>query len=174
MKKLKALFMSLVLVICMLGASTSASASTYSSGKATIPFFSQSPTNWTGYYISNITDKPLDVTVTLYDSNGSLVIDDGSSSTGRIALSTTHSQPLNYSDKNTDSTVTFTINAHCTIYFKVDITSTLYFGYGDIQWRQSGSITDGLVCTGVGFYVNTDNSNLPGRFPIDINGGLPF
>lgn len=175
MKKLKVLFMNLVLVMCMLGSSTSASASTYSSGKAIIPFFHENPNYWTGYYVSNITDNPINVTVKFYDSNGTLVTDDGSSTTGRITVASGgYLAPLNYNDHNADSTVTFTINAHCTAYFKMDLTTDTYVGYGDIQWQQNGSITQGLVCTGISWLTNPDNPNFPDRLPIDINGGLPF
>jgi hypothetical protein len=175
MKKFKVFFMGLVMAICMLGTSTTASASTYSTGKAIIPFFYQGPTSWTGYYISNITDKPIDVTVTLYDNNGSLITDDGNPNTGRIVISDLLGiLPQSYNDKNSDSTVIFTINPHCSTYFKLGLTNTTYFGYGDVQWRQSGSITQGLVCTGVSWQTNKDNPDLNGRLPIDVNSGLPF
>lgn len=175
MKKNKLIILLLLLIVCTLGVNTSALASTQSSGKAVIPFFYQGPTTWTGYYISNITDQPIDVIVTLYDSNGSLIMDDGNANTGRIRMSDLlNILPQSYNDKNTNSTITFTINAHSSIYFKMDLTNSTYFGYGDIQWRQSGSITQGLVCTGISWQMNKDNSDLHGRLPIDINSGLPF
>lgn len=40
--------------------------------------------------------------------------------------------PLNYSYYNADSTVTFNLNAHCSAYFKMDLTTSTHTGYGDI------------------------------------------
>lgn len=175
MKKFKIFLMSFIMVMCTLGISTSAYASTESKGKAIIPFFYQGQSCWTGYYVSNITDKPIDVIVTLYDSNGSMIIDDGNANTGRIRMSEFLGiVPQSYNDKNADSTITFSINPHSSTYFKMDITNSTYFGYGDILWRQSGSITQGLVCTGVSWQYNKDNPALHERMPIDINSGLPF
>ena len=169
MKRFKAFFMSLVLLTCMLGSSVSVNAATYSTGKAVIPFFYQTSNNMYWYTVSNITDAPIDVTVTFYNSDGSMATDDSSSSTGRITGS---SDLLNYSDQNTDSTLTFTLNPHSTGAINTDYSSTAYYGYGIIQWKQNGTTLQGLVAYGSGIFINT--SGEISRDSITINSGLPF
>jgi|GEM_PF-5513069 hypothetical protein len=165
MKKFKYFFMSLVLVTCMLGSSASASASSYSTGKAVIPWYYQGTGDLSYYSVSNVTDYPIHVTVTLFNLDGSLVTDDNSSSSGRIYGS---SQLLNYSDQLQDSTLTFTLNPHCTGNFMMYTSSISQSGYGTIQWRQDGSATQGLVVTGF------EQFNYQARSLIPVNNGMPF
>ena len=171
MKRFKAFLMGLVLVTCMLGTSGTASASTYSTGKAVIPWYNQSSTTWCGYFVSNITNLPIDVSVTLYNEDGTVVTDDNSPGTGRITANIS-GYLLNYNDQNTNSTLTFTISPHCTVYFKTGkITTSTYTGYGVIQWQQSSDSLQGLVCYGIEY--DTGYSQLI-KLPIEVNNGLPF
>jgi len=142
MKKIKYLFMSLVVFVCFLSPMASASASNYSTGKAVIPFYSQDASAASYYFVSNITDSPISVTVTLYNNDGTLVTDDNSSTTGRITGS---AALLNFDDQNTDSTLTFTLNAHCTGSINLLIMATAHIGYGVIQWSQSGTTLQAMV-----------------------------
>lgn len=99
MKRFKYLFMSLVLIVCTIGSSGSASASSYSTGKAVISQYWHSSVAWSSY-----TD-----------------------------------------DQNTDSTLTFTLNAHCSGKLDTRINTTTQYGYGVIQWQQDGVALQGLV-----------------------------
>ena len=168
MKKIKVLLMSLVLITCMLGANGTVAASSYSSGKAFIPYYSQSDTLKTVYTVANITDSPITVTVTIYNADGTLVTDDNSSTTGRITASTDF---LNYSDQNIDSSLTFTLNAHNTGYFIMNYNSAYNYGYGVINWTQNGTAVQGLVVTGKN--ISSSNNTLIHHY-IPVNNGLPF
>lgn len=148
--------------------STIVLANSYSMGKAVIPSYEVAPTCATHFYVSNITDFPINVIMTLYKEDGSLLTDDNNISKGVIVGS---GQLLNYCDKNTDSTVTFTLNAHCTGEVSVMYPNPLQRGYGVIQWNQDGNALQGLVAWGhMAFYKSSEES----RAAIEINGGLPF
>jgi len=167
MKKIKYLFMSLVVFVCFLSPEASASASNYSTGKAVMPFYYEAANGYVNYYISNITDAPIDVIITYYNSDGTLATDDNNSSTGRIkALNCVID---NYSEVTADTSLTFTLGAHKTIMYQLAATTTTYYGYGVIQWKQSGTALQGLIATCRQGAVST------GAWSEElINGGLPF
>jgi hypothetical protein len=168
MKKLMYFFMSFVLVTSILGVKSSANASSYSTGKAIIPSYVEQYAFATVFNVSNITDNPITVTVTLFNTDGTILTDDNNMNAGRIS----GVNLLNYSDQNTDSTLTFTLNPHATgqIITKMN-TSITNVGYGVIQWRQEGNAAYGLVAhSNVVYNVVGDSS----RYAIPINGGLPF
>jgi len=167
MRRFKLFFMCMVLVTCMLGSSASVNASSYSTGKAVIPSFLQSLDAMSIYFVSNITDCPIDVTVTFYNPDGTILIDDNNQSTGKVA----GFQMLNYKDQNTDSTLTFTLNAHCTGYFHLQKTPQTNFGYGIIQWKQESTALQGLVVSAYYLYAISGDSS---RFTIPVNNGMPF
>jgi len=159
----------LVAILVTLGMKIPASASVpikYSTGNAVLPLFYTDTTTTTTYSVSNITDKPIDVTITLYNRDGSLLTDDNSYSLGSGKITCTDNL-LNYRDNNSDSTVTFTLSQH-----KTSVLTALYsqqqnFGYGIVEWKQEGSTQQGLIMTGSG---NSPN----GSSGISINGGMPF
>jgi hypothetical protein len=169
MKRFKFLVMSLVLVTCLIGSQATSSASSYSSGKAVIPTYWSAVYDQTGIRVSNITDSPINVIVTLYLADGTMLTDDSSSTTGMIVGTSTL---LNYNDQNTDSTVTFTLNAHCTGSFTIE-EGTRNSGYGIIQWTQNGNALQGLVAYAQ-LYTNKSDYNEASRASIEINCGLPF
>ncbi|BCJ98131.1 hypothetical protein [Anaerocolumna chitinilytica] len=169
MKRLKYLFMALVMVTCLVSPSGIVSASSYSTGKAVIPWYVQSSSTMCGFSVSNITDKPINVTITLYNSDGTILLDDNSASTGFI---TGTSELLNYCDQNTDSTLTFTLNAHSTGTFQTYYNTISKSGYGVIKWEQDGTAIQGLVAHGG--YQNKVSNTVNSAFAIPINGGLPF
>ncbi len=170
MKRLKYLFMALVMVICMLGSSVPVSASSYSTGKAVIPHFFLTPIF--NYYIdvSNITDNPIEVTLTLYDKDGSIIKDDNNVSAGQIKAYTV----LNYCDQNVDSTASFTLNPHCTGIIELALNPIGKYGYGVIEWKQNGSIMKGLISCGYMYNYKNDSTTVQSISYFDINGGLPF
>lgn len=169
MKKFKVLMCLLICVTCTLGMSPVVRASSYSTGKAVIPLFIQDGTHSGMFTVSNITDNPISVTVTLYNSDGSILVDDNSANTGRI---TGTNELINFTDQNTDSTLTFTLSAHSTgIFYTYHNTPTTKYGYGIIKWQQDGNALQGLVAQGS--YVYTSSGEIS-HFSIPINGGLPF
>ncbi|MGN6715305.1 hypothetical protein [Anaerocolumna jejuensis] len=171
MKRLKHLFMALIMVTCMLGSSVPVSASSYSTGKAVIPQFKGSDREFSAYQISNITDSPIDVTITLYDKDGTIVTDDNSPITGFIIAN--NASISNYSDKNNDYTLSFTLNAHCSTSFQAAYSDIPHYGYGVISWKQSGTTLQGLVAFGV-LYNGFNNHDYTYVHDISINNGLPF
>jgi hypothetical protein len=168
MRRFKFLVMSLVLLTCLIGSQATISASSYSTGKAVIPTFYQGPITRSSFYVSNITDSPIEVIVTLYDSDGSIVIDDNDPAAGRIMGS---SELLNYNELNTDCTLTFTLNSHGTGNFRISMYTEVKYGYGIIQWKQGGNVLQGLVVHGgiVGHHEIDDST-----YAVPVNGGLPF
>jgi hypothetical protein len=157
-----------VLLVGLFATNFTAQASSYSTGKAVIPAYLTSSSAKTVFSVSNITDEQISVTVTLYEKDGTIITDDNSSSAGRI----TGSNLLNYDDQNTDSTLTFTLDAHCTGYFSTNYTSSVKFGYGVIQWQQDSNALLGLVVVGAeNIYVDTDADS---RYLVPVNNGLPF
>ncbi len=170
MKRFKALFMSLVLATCLLGTSASANAASYSTGKALIPTYRTNAETSCNYYVSNITDSPIDITITFYNEDGTLLIDDNSPTTGRIVA--INSQLINFNDQNADSSLTFTLNAHSSGLINLPTTTTPQVGYGIIQWTQNGKGLQGLVAWGQRLTQKTTGEE--SRSTIDINSGLPF
>ena len=168
MKRLKYLFMALVMVICMLGSSIPVSASNYSKGKAIMSEFYTDNITTSYIGLSNITDAPITVTVTLYDNDGSLIKDDNNINTGRVR----GFYLINYSDQATDATATFIINPHCTGFVALAPTTDAHYGYGVVQWEQNSNVLQGLV--GVGNKVVNSGTNNPSQLYIPINNGLPF
>lgn len=168
MKRFKYLLMALVMATCIVGSSGSASGSSYSTGKAVIPWFASNVDQMSWYSVSNITDSPIDVIITFYESEGSLLIDDNNSTTGRI---TGTAELLNYNDRNTDSTLTFKLNPHSTGKFYAYFTNEVEYGYGIIQWKQGGNALQGLVVNGE-TYTNRTGEESRGHIP--VNNGLPF
>lgn len=166
MKKIKYLLVAFVIFICFLGSSVGVSAVTYSSGKAFIPSFYTSTNSAESYYVSNITDYPIEVIVTFYNNDGTIVTDDNNSGAGRIkaVLSTIE----NYSEVTPDTSLTFTLAAHKTVIFQLPNTTTTYFGYGTIEWKQNGTTIHGLIATKkqgtVAGYVTEEL----------LNSGMPF
>ncbi len=169
MKKFKLLFMSMVLFICLIGTSSSANASSYSTGKAVIPWYYQGTTDFSYYSISNITDYPINVTITFYNPDGSLIVDDSAPGSGLITGSPLL---LDYTDQLADSTLTFTLNAHSSGNIMMTQQSSITrSGYGVIQWKQDGNALQGLVASGFESY-NVGTAQY--RTSININNGMPF
>lgn len=157
-------------LVCLLSMTTISLAA---SGKAMIaPYVTESSSTGTvckSYiYLSNITDAPLSIKMTLYKTDGSVLLDTGNSiSSGEIAGDSLG----DYSENVTNGSVSFSLAAHSS--GRVRITSSDYrIGYGIIEWTQDSQVAYGLIATGeshaslssgVGFCWN-----------ININNGLPF
>jgi len=160
-----------------------ASSSVFSaSGSATIPHFLGGPGNpsvsvdvyVTVLYFSNVTDKPINVSVKLFKHDGTLLTDDGSATTGQFKSW----QYDSYNDNVADKSVVMTIQPNSTSLFSINPTQSLAQGYGVIEWEQNGNAVQGLVSHGR-FYRHflghngTHNLNEMG-YSIPINSGMPF
>lgn len=170
MKKLitkKLIVSCLILVTLITSGASSVFATSSAYGKGYISYWRDNKSSvTTGYSISNITDTPINVKVTLYKDDGTVFVDDGSSTSGSITNQGTGS---NYNDQLSDATVSFTLDAHCSAYIVIHNLSETNSGYGTIEWTQdNSSVTTGLVAHGT--FYSSDNS----RFDISINGSNPF
>lgn len=141
-----------------------------SSGKAYINAYCICNVLTDNINVSNITDKPIKVTVTLYKQNGTLLVDDGNNTSGIIAdCSPNQGYLADYSENGTNSSLTFTLNAHSTgIFCLKSPDSNPTFGYGVIQWTQdNSSVTHAMTANIVEIGSTT-------KCPLSINSGLPF
>ena len=144
------------------------------SGSAIIPLYAAS--NYAGYrystwvYLSNITDQDINVKVTLYKTNGTILTDTVGEYINGHYLS-------NYNDKLTDASLSFTLGPNS--FGKFSINSNEHpntgttAGYGIIKWEQDSKAVQGLVAHAIGYYVMTSNP-VPSQLAIPINNGLPF
>lgn len=150
-------------------------------GSAMIPHYqayklSSPQEDWhTHWYISNITDSSLTVTITLYDQSGNIITDDNSSSTGLIqALNVT-----NYSDNNTGSTVSFNIGADSAGYVSIhsQTSGSWKYGYGIIEWSQgtNNKKYQALIVHSRCTRLKVNGSLVyESAYGIPINNGQPF
>ena len=178
-RSFKILISCLVMVTCIFITSVPAMASNYSTGKAVIPYYYQGPVDYCLFTVSNITDDPIDVTITFYRQDGTVVTDDGTATGGIITVgSQTIDQTIDYNDNNTDNTVTFTLNEHCSTHISLYYTGSnteKYLGYGIISWKQESTALQGLVAYGRQQVLDTNvDPERFARFAILVNGGLPF
>lgn len=149
------------------------------SGKAIVPTFETWDSGSSNYkrgdiHISNITDEPVSVFITLYDSSGNILTDgDGSPSSGNIKLEYTASA---YDDNLSDASVTFTLAANSSAYVRImgdGTTKTL--AYGSIEWEQISKNTVALVAhSTVQEYKKVSGEQSRSTYSLPINNGLPF
>ena len=170
MKRFKAFLMSLVLVTCIFGTNATASAST--NGVAYIPVYYYAQNSGTVIYLSNISDQPRTIIITLYDSYGNMVHDDAISTTGLLTGSSDFST---YDDSYPVGSIYCTLDAHSTGRFHVNELFTANvegYGYGKITYNRSDGDANSLIAWGTGYTCRSTYNEY--AFPIEINGGLPF
>lgn len=116
------------------------------------------------FYISNITDQPISVDVTLFNCDGTIYkIPAGD----HVYIYNTISYTLN----NINSTISFELNPNATTYMVFG--TSVYvkrYGYGIIEWTQDSNNTYGLVAAGSLLHSQPEVS----RYAIPINYGMPF
>lgn len=182
MKRIMSLLVFVFSIVCILQP-TKASAED-ASGSAVIPYYQGSMD--TGMYVttglltvSNITDSPITVTITLYDHNGDIVTDtaDPSSSAGHLKLAGSSASVTNWIDNaaGPDYSVSFTLGGHNTLRLSIS-SETTSLGYGRIQWYQSNSsATHGLTAhSRVWVYHDLGTKISNSMDSISVNGGMPF
>jgi len=170
MKKSKLFILLICILVCAFGFNTYATStsSTYASGKAVIPSFTQQANIDTNLNVSNITNAPINVTITLYNYDGTVITDDNDANAGKIR----GTNLLNYDDQNTNTTASFTLNGHSTGVVNIYFYTSLNYGYGVIQWSQDSDNINGLVVQGS--YLNRETTGETSRYGIPINNGMPF
>ena len=175
MKRFKKVFcfiMTISMVLSLFSVPVFASSYQTASGTAYMSYFNCDTGNFAWWSLANITDDPVDVTITFYNYDGTLITDDGSRSTGLFKCPTDAAVTVtNYSDSNSDSSIAFTLGAHDLCSFTMG-NDYLYSkrGYGVIQWTQeNSSVANALI--GWSLLVR---ANPYDRTTMAINNGMPF
>lgn len=123
---------SIVAVLSLLASPLSIAAS----GNVLIPHFNTDGQSemYSFFYLSNITDQPVDISVTFYDKSGNVLRDDNSASTGPIKAF----DALNYQEPTSGPSITMTIDPNSTGSIKLQPNFDTV-GYGKIEWVQSNT-----------------------------------
>ena len=139
------------------------------SGSAIIPYFhaeTATGINYTKIYISNITNNPINVKVTLFSKDGFVFKNVGSLITG------TNMEGFN--SNLSDASFSYTLDSNKSSMFMFNHTSR-EFGYGLIEWTQDSDSVYGLVAMGKEIQnPRSDYSGDPVFSNYPINNGLPF
>lgn len=141
-----------------------------STGSAIIPFYycNEATSYSTWYQVSNITDKPVEVTIVLYKDNGVILKDDNNYNTGTIvAVPVVDLNVINYTEDVSGGTVKFSLNPHTQAHIGVLDKGGYQQGHGKISWSQQGSTQQALVVHASAY--NGTNSEV-----ISVNAGMPF
>ena len=161
---------SLIVLTVLLSLFALSTVSYAASGKAIIPYFHAETTtgiNYTKFYISNITNNPINVKVTLFSKDGIVFKNVGSLIYTGVNLE-------NLNTNLSDASLSYTLDSNKTS--EIMFTHiTLEFGYGFIEWTQDSDSVYGLVAMAREiqnpcryFSKNPVFSHFP------INNGLPF
>lgn len=162
---MKKLLVVLLVIGCLMGLATGVYAKT---GSAIIPHFQNGNDNYMGlFFITNITEQPINVKVTFYKTDGGLIVgDDNVRTTGITRCG--GASVINYNENLEDATVSFTLGANATVWV-YQVNSNI--GYGMIEWSQNSKATVGLISFGRNQWVYNGQWNF---YSIPINNGLPF
>ena len=138
-------------------------------GRAAIPnFVIDSSGFWTYIYLSNITDKDIEVEVDLYNMDGTMMQDNNSATSGNVRLGP--QALINNYTENGGNTASFTIGAHQTVSFQL-APGTYNQGHGFIRWKQEGTRRKAMLAHG---RVYRGQSSREFAWSISINGGKTF
>ena len=140
------------------------------SGSAIIPYFHAETTtgiNYTKIYISNITNNPINVKVTLFSKDGTIF-----KNVGNLIYRSENLE--NFNTNLSDASLSYTLyNNKSSMIMFTHVANE--FGYGLIEWTQDSDSVYGLVA--MGKEVQNPNKDFRGdpvftNYP--INNGLPF
>ncbi len=129
---------------------------------------------YTDIKLSNISATPVQVKVSLYKQDGTLITDDGPATSGKI-----HSiyPGGSYTDNISDATVSFTLDPHKSTRIEwqaIDTPNASIIGYGVIEWSSAGAdpqqplLADGYI------YERMAAHDISMGHALVINQGLPF
>ncbi len=190
---MKKLLISMAIIVSIVMSSSAVFAG---SGTAVIPHFygytinddDQHPVQ---VFMSNISDKTITVNITFFKSDGTILQEGSAGDLGAgvgilkaYNTSGTYNENLNSS---TAPTFSFDIDANETSYVRLDIGSTIKYGYGLIEWNNETATTitpnsPALVAHCRIQQYNTDSRDISttenwayvGWYSVPINNGLPF
>lgn len=155
------------LLLCL----SAAAVSTFSvakSGGAFIPHF-QTATGGsninTQVFVSNVSNKDSEITVTLYNEDGSTIHDNNAANSGNLTIwpYTTTS----YSEPSSGSTATFTLEPNKTI--TLTFVGSYKLGYGEIEWTQDSNRRKTTLA-----HARVQRNVQQQGYTIHINNGKPF
>ncbi|WDE07109.1 hypothetical protein SG34_009565 [Thalassomonas viridans] len=139
------------------------------SGSAVIPNFVTDGTGFYTYiYLSNITEKDVNVEVDLYAQNGTIITDNNVINTGVISMYPTDLS--DYTENAEGNTAVFTIPAHKS--YALIVKKPAYdAGHGFIRWKQDSTRRQALVAHARVYRGQTSRENV---YAVPINNGMPF
>lgn len=138
------------------------------SGGAFIPHFQTATGNSdinTQVFISNVSNKNSDVTVTLYNEDAVIIHDNNVSNSGNLTVwpSTT----TNYIEPSSDNTATFTLEPNKTV--TLTFVGSYKLGYGEIEWTQDSNRRKTLLA-----HARVQRNAQYQGYTIHINNGKSF
>ena len=139
------------------------------SGNVVIPHFytSNSSNLYSFFYLSNISNVPVDVEITFYDKTGAILRGNNDASTGPIR----GYEVTNYAEPPVGATATLTIAPNATS--RLSLRASLQTaGHGVIKWTQTNSSRRrAMVAQG---RVWSQSGSVSQGYAIVINNGKPF
>lgn len=169
-------FRSISALVCLVMLLCAAVPSHAASGKALVNGFRGNWTSGNAYTanyleITNISGATVTVKVTFYKQDGTIITDDGPSTTGNI---TSIDPGASYTDSLGNATVSFDLAARRTTYLEVHApSSALQHGYGLIEWTSASQ--DALAVMAYGGSVSYNQTPaISWQVPYCINNGMPF
>ncbi|MCV2883396.1 hypothetical protein OE749_01625 [Aestuariibacter sp. AA17] len=158
-----------IIKVSLAGLGLLASASSFAAGdSALIPHvMSDDKSNMQSYfYFTNVSDAPIDVTVSLYNNAGQLITESSDSASAgvlRAYFSTVYSESGSGSAQMTIEP-NATVTLHVTEYGN-------FQGYGRVEWTQDSNVRDALISHG---RVYRHNNGYEMSYSVHINKGEEF
>ena len=126
--------------------------------------------------VSNISNKPVTVTLTFYNDAGDIITDSGDvTNAGNIHLQL--DGVSGYTESVPNASVQFVIGANktATLTLKSDTDGSNTFGYGTITWKKNGVKGVALLAhTRIDEFMRDSEKSSRGDYTVAINNGLPF
>lgn len=124
----------------------------------------------TQIYLSNVTDASIDVTITIFNYDGTIVKDSGSTLFRAGNVSNFNGNPTS------NDSATFTLAANNSAYFIFENASSSQYGYALIEWSQTSNAIYGLLANAREFHYRDIAPNITREYAysLPINGGKPF
>ena len=169
---------SLIILTVLLNLFAGVAIASSNSGSAIIPHYVASRTVdqksmlYTWFFVSNITDQDINVEVTFYRNDGSIVHDTDNDPKGGTLRAYSVS---NYKQHLSDTSLSFTIGPNSSGQFEIVSYEHWEYskmgGYGIIKWEQNSKAVQGLVAHALEFY---EWDKVKSQTSVHINNGLPF
>lgn len=119
-------------------------------------------------YVSNITSSTVTVTITFFDSSGSVITEDADNDCFAYNVS-------NYDDSVTGASISFDLGGNDTGHIRLQLANAQDppdYGYGIIKWEQDSNARFALIAHCAMSYDN--NAGDFSDYAVQINNGLPF